>query len=127
MEINRIKKKELFRFLVGGGSAVCVDYISYKVLMHLGLDISIAKGSSFILGSIVGFIINKFWTFESKHFSKGEILRYIILYSCTAVINAAVNRAVIMIASSELLGFFCATGTSTILNFLGQKYFVFRK
>ncbi len=127
MEVNCIKRKELLRFLVGGGSAVCVDYLSYKMLMLAGLGRSMSKGSSFILGSIVGFIINKYWTFESKSFSKGEIFRYIILYSCTAVINTAVNKTVLIIAPMELLGFLCATGISTILNFLGQKYFVFRK
>ena len=126
MGVNHIKKRELLRFLVGGGSGVCVD-LSYKALMMAGLGRSISKGSSFILGSIVGFIINKYWTFESKRCFKGEVLRYIILYSGTAVINTAVNKTVMMIVPAELLGFLCATGVSTILNFLGQKYFVFRK
>lgn len=125
MAVNRIKRKELLRFLVGGGSAVTVDFLAYKGLMPIGLGRNIAKGSSFLLGSIIGFLINKYWTFESKKFSRREFLRYILLYSCTAVINAAVNKVVIMVVSVELLGFLCATGVSTILNFLGQKYFVF--
>ena len=127
MGVNHVKKRELLRFLVGGGSGVCVDYLSYKALMMAGLGRSISKGSSFILGSIVGFIINKYWTFESKRFFKGEVIRYIILDSGTSVINTAVNKTVMMIVPAELLGFLCATGVSTILNFLGQKYFVFRK
>lgn len=125
MKGNTIKKKELFRFLLGGGSAVVVDFLTYKVFMLAGLGRLLAKGLSFFLGSGVGFLINKFWTFESKDFSKSEVLRYIILYSCTAVINTVVNKAVIAGLSVEWIGFFCATGVSTILNFLGQKYFVF--
>jgi len=127
MGLKDIKRKELLRFLVGGGSAVLVDFFAYKGLMLLGMERGIAKGASFLLGSCVGFLINKFWTFESKAFSKGEVLRYVILYSITAIINALVNKAVIILIPIELIAFLCATGVSTVLNFLGQKFFVFRK
>lgn len=127
MAVSKIKKKELLRFLVGGGSAVMVDYIAYQIFMYVGIDRNISKGISFICGSIVGFLLNKLWTFESSNFKKSEIVRYIILYSCTACINALVNKGVLMGTSIELLGFLCATAISTILNFLGQKYFVFQK
>lgn len=127
MAVSKIKKKELLRFLVGGGSAVIVDYITYQIFMNVGIDRNISKGISFVCGSVVGFIINKVWTFESAGFKKSEIVRYIILYSCTAFINALVNKVVLAVAAIELLGFLCATGVSTVLNFLGQKYFVFRK
>lgn len=127
MAVSRIKSKELARFLVGGGSAVVVDFITYKLFMTAGLDRNIAKAVSFICGSVVGFIINKLWTFESAGFSKWEIMRYVVLYSGTAIINAMVNKVTLMVVSVEVLGFFCATGVSTVLNFLGQKYFVFKK
>ena len=127
MKLNRIKKKELIRFLFGGGSAVVVDYIVYHLLMLCGQNQDISKAISFICGAAVGFVINKLWTFESSKFSRVEILRYVILYSCTAVINAGVNRLVIKVTAIEMLAFLCATGVSTVLNFLGQKYFVFRK
>lgn len=127
MSVSKISGKELARFLVGGGSAVAVDYITYKLFMVAGLDRGIAKACSFIGGSAVGFVINKLWTFESAEFSRGEIFRYVILYSCTAVINAMVNKVTLSIVSVEIFGFLCATGVSTVLNFLGQKYFVFRK
>ncbi len=127
MEANRITKKELIRFLIGGGSAVFTDYITYKLFMTAGIDRNVAKGLSFICGSIVGFVINKLWTFESEGFKKDEILRYVMLYTCTACVNALINKIVLMVIAVEMAGFLCATGVSTVLNFLGQKYFVFRK
>lgn len=122
---NKIQVKELLRFLVGGGSAVVIDYIVYKVLMIVGLDMSVAKGISYVCGAAVGFIINKLWTFESKGFSKKEIVRYIILYACSACINAGVNKLVVWIVGIQVFAFLCATGVSTVINFLGQKFFVF--
>lgn len=124
---NQFKLKELLRFLVGGGSAVLVDYIVYKVLLYLGIDVAISKAISFISGSIIGFIINKLWTFESKNFSKIEILRYVILYTITASVNAWINNVVLYLFSIQGFAFLCATGVSTVLNFLGQKFFVFKK
>ncbi|EKQ50527.1 MULTISPECIES: GtrA family protein [unclassified Clostridium] len=124
---NQFKVKELLRFLVGGGSAVLVDYIVYRVLLSFGIDTAVSKAVSFICGSIVGFIINKLWTFESKNFSKSEIFRYIILYTITAGINAWINNIVLYLFSIQVFAFLCATGVSTVLNFLGQKFFVFKK
>jgi gtrA family protein len=87
----------------------------------------IAKMISFICGAGVGFIINKFWTFERKQFVIKEVLKYVALYTCTGVINAIVNRCTLSIINIQIIGFLVATGVSTVLNFLGQKYVVFER
>ena len=61
----------VLKFLVGGGSAVVVDASVY-VALKAYIDIAAAKSISYILGAVVGFIINKRWTFQSKKF---KILR----------------------------------------------------
>lgn len=126
-ENNKIQTKELLKFLVGGGSAVIVDYVTYKILLLIGWDVSLAKAVSYVCGAAVGFVINKLWTFESKGFSKVEIVKYIVLYAFSAVVNAGINKLVILIFNVEVLAFLCATGVSTVINFLGQKFFVFAK
>lgn len=124
---SKIIKKELLRFLVGGGSAVVIDFIAYKILLSSDFDISLSKLLSYICGATVGFVINKYWTFECKRFSNFEIIRYTILYIISACVNAVANKLIIIITGFELLAFLCATGASTILNFIGQKFFVFVK
>lgn len=123
---NKFDVKEILKFLVGGGSAVLVDALVYAVLKQY-IDISVAKAVSYILGAIVGFLINKFWTFDSKQFRISEIGKYILLYTCSALANTGVNRLVLWVIPSTVFAFLCATGTSTIMNFLGQKFFVFEK
>ena len=125
--LSEIKLKELLRFLVGGGSAVVTDYLVYRLLLFWNCDISLSKAVSYICGAAVGFVINKLWTFESKGFSKMEVVRYIILYAFSACMNAGVNKLVLMVVGIQLLAFLCATGVSTVLNFVGQKFFVFVK
>ena len=123
---SKFEIKEILKFLVGGGSAVVVDALFYAILKAY-IDFSVAKAISYILGAFVGFIINKLWTFKSKKFKVAEIYKYIILYACSALANTGVNKFVIWIVPSTVLAFLCATGTSTVMNFLGQKFLVFRK
>lgn len=118
--------KELLKFCVGGGSAVIVDFSVYLLLQQY-IYISAAKIISFVSGAAVGFVINKLWTFESKAFKLSEILKYVLLYACSATANALVNKGILMVADITVFAFFCATGVSTIMNFLGQKFFVFKK
>lgn len=127
MKENSLNKKELLRFLVGGGSAVITDYIVYKVLLYTGLNMSVSKAVAYICGAAVGFVINKLWTFESKSFSETEIMRYIVLYAVSAGINTGVNKLTLFLFHMQTLAFLCATGVSTVINFMGQKFFVFVK
>ncbi len=126
MKDNSFKIKEILKFCVGGGSAVLVDFLVYRLLDGY-MSVLWAKGISYVAGAIVGFIINKLWTFESKKFKFSEIIKYIILYAFSSVVNTLVNKFVLYLFTSVVFAFLCATGTSTIINFLGQKFFVFRK
>lgn len=123
---NRFDMKEILKFLVGGGSAVVVDAVVY-VLLKQHLNIFAAKAISYITGAIVGFIINKLWTFRSRNFRISEIYKYIMLYFFSALINTLINKVVMFLFSNTVFAFLCATGTSTIINFLGQKFMVFNK
>ncbi len=127
MSRNGFSLKEIFRFLVGGGSAVAVDFLSYHLLMYIGIPVTPSKAVSYVLGAAVGFIINKLWTFESRTFLTMEIVKYIILYAFSAMVNALINRTVLDWLDISIIAFLAATGTSTIINYLGQKFFVFSK
>ncbi len=122
-----IKRKEVIRFLIGGGSAVTIDYLLYQVFLNIGIVRVIAKAVSFFCGAVVGFIINKHWTFESHGFKKEEIGKYVLFYSFSACINAMIHQIVLFFLGREGMAFLCATGSSTILNFFGQKFYVFRR
>jgi len=117
---------EILRFLVSGCSAVASDAGVYSILAHM-IPSSYAKGISFIAGSIVAFILNKFWTFKKPNQSFQQLPRFILLYTLTLGVNVAVNECILWIKPSAFtLGFLIATGCSTLLNYLGQKKWVFK-
>lgn len=123
---DKFEIKEILKFLVGGGSAVIIDAIVYMVLKQK-IDLSVAKAVSYVSGAIAGFVINKLWTFGSKKFLMSEVVKYVLLYAFSAVANTLVNRAGVYLMDNTVFAFLCATGMSTIIDFLGQKFIVFRK
>ncbi len=118
-------KKEMQRFLVAGFSAVGTDLITYYILLNF-LHNDIAKTISFLLGTIVAFIINKYWTFEKHEKNNSEIWKFGLLYLSTLGANVLVNKLVLDYTNILIFAFLIATGVSTVLNFLGQKFWVFK-
>lgn len=118
-------KKELIRFFFAGVSAVLTDFIIYSLLLNF-LDTNSSKFISFICGTLVAFLINKFWTFESYMKKMDEIIKFIILYSFSLIINVLVNDFFINYTGLIVVAFTFATVTSATINFIGQKFWVFK-
>ena len=119
-------KQQLFRFFFSGCSAVATDFTVYFLLLdHIGH--SPAKLISFISGTLVAYILNKFWTFEAKQRSYIEVIKFCCLYCTTMGANVGTNKLVLLLFPKWiLLAFLAATGVSTVLNFIGMRYWVFR-
>jgi len=123
--MNQIKR-ELNKFLFAGLAAVGTDLLVYYLLLNL-LSTEMSKGISFIIGSVVAFVINKYWTFEKPEKSYKEMIRFGVLYLTTLGLNVMTNKIVLDYTDIVLVSFIVATGISTILNFVGQKWWVFNK
>ncbi|QDU73664.1 GtrA-like protein [Bremerella volcania] len=122
--------RQILRFLVIGGSSVAIDGICYALITTWsGISPDVAKGISYVCGMLFGFWGNKVWTFESTKRSVSEPIFYVLIYACTLGLNVGINRAVLLLAGDEfrLLGFFLATGTTTVANFVGMKFLAFRE
>lgn len=117
----------LLRFLVSGVLAVLSDALVYYLLVAI-VTPSYAKILSFVSGSVVAFFMGKLFTFKSKQRMSNEVWRFAALYTATLIANAIVHDLVLLVTHHPgALPFLSATATSTTLNFLGQKYFVFRR
>lgn len=124
-------KKELTAFIVVGILTVLIDLAVYRgfVLFDL-LQINGAKAMGFVAGMIFSYFSHKAWTFSHKHHKSGAAWRYVLLYASTLGVNVVVNAYALLIVNefeyAVLLAFLLATGFSTVLNFIGMKYFVFK-
>lgn len=121
-----MNKRELTRFLITGCSATAVDFAIYYFLKNT-ISPSISKAVSFMCGTAVTFVLSKYWTFEVKERSVKEVIRFAFLYSSTLALNVFMNKLVLLIFPEwYFFAFLCSTGTSTIVNFIGQKWWVFK-
>lgn len=125
MRIDSKLKKQLVRFFFAGITAVLVDFLVYIALLQI-IDYVIAKAIGFISGTIVAFVLNKYWTFEDGKFIIGQPLRFALLYTITFFANGVVNYGIKELYKNTLIAFLVATAVSTVLNFVGQKYWVFK-
>lgn len=129
--------RELKRFLIAGMSAVMTDLLTYQILLTM-LAVSLSKGMAFCAGSTVAFLVNKYWTFthngivdgdkgHDETFDYVELSKFICLYCVTLMANVVVNGWVISkLEGMVYFAFLMATATSTILNFIGMKFWVFK-
>lgn len=130
-------KRELGIFLIVGLLTVGIDFLIYRGFIYLqpfGIDsINIAKGISFVSGTIFAYFANRFWTFNQQTTGAGSVFRFVVVYILGLIANIAINYVCIERFSSPalaleytlLIAFGLATGVSASLNFIGMKFFVF--
>lgn len=125
-------KKQLLRFLLVGTSTVLLDFLSYKIFLYFGVSHSLAKTCSFLIGTIYAYFMNKHYTFEKGDQHKTDFVKFMILYLVSLGLNVGVNHLMLQALSGfrsdwvVTVAFLFATGTSTVTNFIGQKFWVFR-
>ena len=120
---------QLFKFLVSGLIASTINYIIYISLFFIFKNILIASVFGYLAGIGSSFVLSKIWVFRNisrlpllKSFSLfflvyllGGIEMYVVIITLNQVIN---NHKI-----AWIFGAFVAS----INNYLGSKYFSFKK
>jgi putative flippase GtrA len=129
-------RKQLARFVAVGLLATLADATVYAALLFQVLpdQTTLSKGLAFVVGTTVSFVLNKLWTFESKERDGREAAAFVSLYTASLGLNVGVNHVVLLsmealglpLGIARPIGFLSATTTSMVVNFLGQKFWVFR-
>lgn len=84
----------------------------------------------------ITYTFNKNWTWKKNDKSNKRVLKFSILYSFSLLLNVITNsqllttlyknESFINLPYKYFIAFIGATGMSTILNFLGQKFWIFK-
>lgn len=132
-------KKETYiqpiKFLVVGIINTIVGYgVMFFTYNLLHWNYWIASAANYIVGSICSFFLNKYFTFQANKFNKKEIIKFIICIILCYGIGYGIARPLIRLIFSKAslslqdnLAMICGSGIFTVLNFFGQKFFVFTK
>ncbi len=130
LAVGNKNKKQMIRFFIVGIACVAVDFTSYFGMLIIEIDYFFAKGLSFILGALLGYFVNRSYTFQSTKKGPTTFVYFSFLYLVTFIVNVGLNKLIIGLLMNYqlnfIIAFITATIASTILNFLGMKAIVFK-
>ena len=119
---------EIYKFIIIGVIAVSIDAFVYYLLGNFEFfSYEISKRISFICGAAFAFFFNRSYVFQIKHKNISQILGFSILYLISFLCNAFSHDFILNKLSIPTVAFIFATAVSTVINYLGQKFIIFRK
>jgi len=118
---------EIYRFLIVGICSVSIDFIFYYFFIYFDFfDPNNSKRISFIIGAIFAFYANRNYVFRINQKKFSQYIMFSILYFTSFILNSIVHDYIYLISNLTLVSFLCATMVSTITNFTGQKFLIFK-
>lgn len=128
MDESRKTLIQIIRFLMVSGISLSIDYSVYTLLSAFAeMDSSWAKRISFACIFVWGYFAHKYFTFRNRGFHPSEPFRFALLYLSGWVINSVVHDLSAADPKASNPAFLVATFVWACWNFLGQKFFVFRR
>jgi putative flippase GtrA len=125
-------RRELMYFMLNGLISVAIAYGVYRGLVINGFMIEVSNGIAYIAGMAYGFFANKRLTFrDGGKVSISLLAGYVLLHMGTLLVNIGVNSAMLGmlrgLTRDMPIAFLISIAASTVLNFLGMKYWVFKQ
>ena len=118
--------RQFISYSMIGIISLLIDVIVYILLSDFFLiSKSQSKIISFILASINSFLGNKIFTFKLKSYNFREPMKFILLYSVSLIANSSTHDFFLNVFDG-FQPFIIASIVSIIINFGGQKLWVFR-
>ena len=124
----------ILKFLiVGVVNTVFGTIVMFSLYNLAGCSYWISSAANYILGSILSFFLNKYFTFQNKERPWRQVVRFTVnIAACYLIAYGAAKPAVRMLLSGQsvsiqenaamLVGMCLFTG----LNYFGQRFFAFR-
>lgn len=146
----KVAIKQFAIFFVVGCSAVALDFVVYNYVLDWLCpgcaddttfktyflyfnSADLAKAVGFMCGSFYTYYMNKRFTWKQKDRNNRRLARFFALYSVSFIMNILGNKWALswpdFVPYIKLkdIAFLFATGLSVVINFLGQKLWVFNR
>jgi len=125
--LNSFFHKRIMRFILVGCCSTGIDFVIYMII-STKLTIALSKSISLITSSVFSYFINKLYTFNNTNKTNINCLvRFYIIFIANFCINLGVNYIIYYGTGYKLIAYIVATISGMTINYMGQKFFVFKK
>jgi uridine kinase/putative flippase GtrA len=129
LKMGKLKDNEAARFVVVGLASTVINYSIFIILYsQLSMPYLVSSACGYVSGVLFGFRYNKKITFKSKNNYRSELIKYFMVYLFSLLLGLAILKTAVSDYSlNPSIGNIISIAFTTITNFLGCKFFVFRK
>lgn len=111
-------------------SLIC-EYASFGVLFYaLKVGVGLSQAASFFIGLVVGFMLNRAWTFKSGNFHHSahyQFAQYVILGGFNLILSVLLIKYALSKIMPAIVAKACITALITCWNYLIMKNRVFKE
>lgn len=75
-----IEPKQIARYGLVGIASNLLLYCVYLLALRIGLTPTVSMGTSFVLGAMFSFVLNRTWTFTSQGRLHSDLIKFLIAY-----------------------------------------------
>lgn len=132
--VNFFDKKLLKFLIVGMANTLVGAGLMFLLFNVFGCSYWISSACNYIVGGILSFFLNKFFTFQNKQKSAKQILFFIVLLVvCYLIAYICAKHAVFFIfgnlgeKTKGNIAMCAGIFIYTALNYLGQRFLVFKE
>lgn len=137
--LGSIFSLQMKRFIIVGAISTIINYCITVFLVLIKISPEYASGGGYIAGFLMGYPLNKHWSFDAKNSErfKQEFIKYFFVYGVSFFINSILAYYSYKYFTSlcffpnaivvKVVYYIPVIVITTIINFWGCKYIVFRK
>jgi len=127
--IKSEKYLQFYRFIIVGVINSSFNYFIFIIcLLSLNLHYIISGTFGFSVGALVGYQLNRNWSFRSKiNYKKGLKAYIVIQFFCLIIHNITLISVIEFLEIKDVFSQFAGIIVTTLLNFYLIRKFVFKK
>lgn len=132
--MNKIIDKITLKFvLVGIINTLVGNGVMFLLYNFCGVGYTVSTVANYVVGSIVSYFLNKYYTFKQTKKSLKEVLKFILTIAvCYVIAYGLAKPAAYWMFSGfsktvkDNLAMLAGSGMFIVLNYFGQRFFAFK-
>lgn len=118
--------KKLVKYLCVGILNTIVGFGIIFLLMFFGVNPEISNLIGYAIGIIFSYVMNKFFTFESKNRSKKEFIKFILAMLTAYILNFITLKICLGLSINPYFSQIISGGVYTVSGYLLSRFWVFK-